>query len=105
MRATGVEPAWPCGHGILSPARLPVPPRPRWGMVGVHEARAILRKGSATLRQRRSPEAEEKGLGLVGLERIPARAGRGEAGHDASARSRGVESSAAPVAGDARHHL
>lgn len=34
MRATGVEPARPCGHGILSPVRLPVPPRPRGGMVG-----------------------------------------------------------------------
>ena len=28
MRATGVEPARPFGHGILSPARLPIPPRP-----------------------------------------------------------------------------
>ncbi len=22
----GLEPSYPCGHGILSPARLPVPP-------------------------------------------------------------------------------
>src|SRR5436190_4580543 len=29
MRVTGVEPARPFGHGILSPARLPVPPHPR----------------------------------------------------------------------------
>ena len=25
--AAGVEPARPCGHWILSPARLPIPPR------------------------------------------------------------------------------
>ncbi len=25
--AAGVEPARPCGHRILSPARLPIPPR------------------------------------------------------------------------------
>src|SRR5207249_3053047 len=28
VRATGVEPASPCGHKVLSLARLPVPPRP-----------------------------------------------------------------------------
>ncbi len=27
MRAEGVEPSRPCGHRILSPARLPIPPR------------------------------------------------------------------------------
>lgn len=27
--AAGVEPARPCGHRILSPARLPIPPRRR----------------------------------------------------------------------------
>ena len=31
--AAGVEPARPCGHWILSPARLPIPPRRQsnWG--------------------------------------------------------------------------
>jgi hypothetical protein len=30
VRETGVEPARPFGHKILSLARLPVPPLPRW---------------------------------------------------------------------------
>ena len=34
MRATGVEPARPFGHGNLNPARLPVPPRPRYLWLG-----------------------------------------------------------------------
>lgn len=32
--AAGVEPARPCGHWILSPARLPIPPR-RQSITGV----------------------------------------------------------------------
>ena len=32
--AAGVEPARPCGHWILSPARLPIPPR-RQSFTGV----------------------------------------------------------------------
>ena len=32
--AAGVEPARPCGHRILSPARLPIPPR-RQSITGV----------------------------------------------------------------------
>ena len=27
--AVGLEPTWPCGLRILSPVRLPIPPRPR----------------------------------------------------------------------------
>ena len=27
----GLEPAWPCGRGILSPLRLPISPSGRWG--------------------------------------------------------------------------
>ena len=29
VRTNGIEPSRPCGHGLLRPARLPVPPRPR----------------------------------------------------------------------------
>jgi hypothetical protein len=29
VRTAGVEPAQPCGRGILSPLRLPVSPRPQ----------------------------------------------------------------------------
>ena len=30
VRAGGLEPPWPYGRGILSPLRLPVPPRPQF---------------------------------------------------------------------------
>ena len=33
--AAGVEPARPCGHWILSPARLPIPPRRLKFLTGV----------------------------------------------------------------------
>ena len=49
MRATGIEPARPCGHGILSPARLPVPPRPRTHIVGIAPARPAFRRLSPPL--------------------------------------------------------
>src|ERR1035438_3050231 len=29
VRGTGLEPARPCGHWLLRPARLPIPPAPR----------------------------------------------------------------------------
>ena len=29
MRTNGIEPSRDCSHGLLRPARLPVPPRPR----------------------------------------------------------------------------
>ena len=31
LPAEGLEPTLPCGHWILSPARLPIPPRRRQG--------------------------------------------------------------------------
>ncbi len=31
----GLEPSNPCGHGILSPARLPVPPPARGSVTGI----------------------------------------------------------------------
>src|SRR5215472_6734239 len=33
LGAAGVEPTWPCGQRILSPSRLPIPPRARESVV------------------------------------------------------------------------
>jgi hypothetical protein len=40
VRTAGVEPAWACARGILSPLRLPVPPRPHaWAIAPKHGSR------------------------------------------------------------------
>jgi hypothetical protein len=42
----GVEPARPCGHGILSPGRLPIPP---------HRRMAALYRGNVPLARKNIP--------------------------------------------------
>src|ERR1051326_5992904 len=37
LPAEGLDPTRPCGHWILSPARLPIPPRRRFGKEGAKE--------------------------------------------------------------------
>lgn len=58
MRATGIEPAQPCGHGILSPARLPVPPRPHLAKVYAppHVPLALLVSAQGKLCQTTPPD-------------------------------------------------
>jgi hypothetical protein len=49
----GIEPTRPCGHRILSPARLPVPPHQLWrrsqvSTRGLHRSRSLLRQTPLT---------------------------------------------------------
>ena len=41
VRTNGIEPSRPCGHGLLRPARLPVPPRPRANIEDTNSAGEI----------------------------------------------------------------
>lgn len=58
IRATGVEPAQPCGHGNLNPARIPIPPSPQCStlLAGLH---AILEDANLDIWQ--LPKSRELG--------------------------------------------
>ncbi len=46
--AAGVEPARPCGHRILSPARLPIPPRRRNNIINYNFKTLIMQMEAPT---------------------------------------------------------
>ena len=107
----GIEPACPCGRGILSPLRLPVPPlgQGRSRLVGlaahcngIAAHGADFRRVRGSLRDRRGRHAPQGSWGTVGGVRSPSRAFAGalraqgpciasRPGSLASARGAGIE--------------
>jgi hypothetical protein len=53
VRRTGLEPARPCGHWLLRPARLPIPPSPLRKKFTMHCCQALADARLAQIRRRR----------------------------------------------------
>ena len=89
VRAKGIEPPRPCGHWILNPARLPVPPRP---LQCVNKCRkcvgTFLRSGKIQPIERRGPSHPTRAA--IGPQASECSTSAASRSRSVSAHSRGV---------------